>query len=176
MEIIMSIILGDFRPVNEWKPEDTRSLGFAIYIIDQTTQRKYLNESKCIVRMKCALCTLGTPLVHAITSIVNVVYRIFKLITFVHFWLQKQDENKYDFKARLADAGADMLRIIATPLAIVGLELSALYGLCSRPYDGRKLYATIERATYGRSILAPCFQPEPTSHFFGGDINKIDVF
>ena len=60
-------------------------------------------------------------------------------------------------------------------LDIEGYELAALYG-CIRPYDGRKLYATIERAMYGDSVLAPCFQPSPTSHALGGDINRKDVF
>lgn len=58
----------------------------------------------------------------------------------------------------IGDSFDDFLRIILTPLAIAGLEVSALFGLLS-PYDGRKLYATIERALYGTAILAPGFQP-----------------
>ena len=81
----------------------------------------------------------------------------------------KSDENK------LADAGKDSLRIVAAPFSILGLELAALYGLI-RPYDGRKMYATIERAMYGNPILAPCFQPEPERHAFGGDINERNAF
>jgi hypothetical protein len=44
------------------------------------------------------------------------------------------------------------------------------------PYDDRKLYASIERAQYGHFILAPCFQPDPKSHAFGGDPKKEAVF
>ncbi|QLH34795.1 MAG: hypothetical protein HWD61_00545 [Parachlamydiaceae bacterium] len=48
--------------------------------------------------------------------------------------------------------------------------MSAFYGII-RPYDGRKLHANLETAFYGRPILAPCFQPNPKEHLFGGDIN-----
>lgn len=65
----------------------------------------------------------------------------------------------------------DALRIIASPIAIAGLELAAIYGII-RPYDGRKLYASIERAEYRNFILVPCFQPDPTSHALGGDIKE----
>jgi hypothetical protein len=101
---------------------------------------------------------------HPFASVFNIAYRIFKLVTFSHFWVEKKSEvnesgeREYNFKARLTDAGQDLLRIVATPVAIIGLELVAIYGLF-RPYDGRKLYASIERATYGNGMLAPCFQP-----------------
>lgn len=75
----------------------------------------------------------------------------------------------------MSDAGQDILRIIATPFSILGLELAAIYGMF-RPYDGRKLYGSIERATYGKAILAPCFQPNPTSHAFGGSTDQKDAF
>ena len=128
------------------------------------------------MRVKSALLTLGTPLVHAIASIINVAIRVFKLITFSHFRAERnEDKGHYNFRARLADAGIDLCRVIATPLSFVCLELAALYGLI-RPYDGRKLYASIERATYGSFILAPCFQPRPQFHAFGGDINSRDAF
>ena len=67
------------------------------------------------------------------------------------------------------------MRIIATPVSILGLELAAIYGIF-QPYDGRKLYASFERATYGNFILAPCFQPDPKYHALGGDINEKDAF
>lgn len=57
------------------------------------------------------------------------------------------------------------------PIAIIRLELAVIYGVF-RPYDSRKLYATLERAQYGRHILAPCFQPGATNHLFGGDAYK----
>jgi len=166
----MSIVLNHFNPVNTWtldsngpkfKYEDRR-----MYLIDSTTKDRYWNESKGTVRHKCFWLTLGTPVIHAVTSVVNVVYRILKTITFAHFWMPKK--GKYSFKARLAEMGKDLLRVVATPFAYLGLELSAIYGIFT-PYNGRKLYATFERALYNRDVLAPCFQPRPTRHLFGGD-------
>lgn len=174
----MSINLRDFQPINRWKPDlDGPKYwdGTPQHLIDQTTSRKYLNESKVVVGFKCFLLTLGTPIVHAIAAVVNVAYRIVKLVTLSHFWMPKDGEQSYNFKSRLKDAGTDLLRIATQPIAIVGLELAAIYGLF-RPYDGRKLYASIERAQYGNFILAPCFQPNAEEHLLGGDINERNAF
>lgn len=172
----MSIILKDFRPVNTWKPEENgekwgNGNNKSKYLVDQTTGRRYWNESKGCVRSKCVLLALGTPFVHPFAVICNVVYRILKLISFSHFWMPKT--GKYNFKARLAEAGKDLLRIAISPIALVGLELSSLYGII-RPYDARKLYASFERLTYNHFIMAPCFQPDPTRHALGGDPNRPD--
>ena len=168
----MNIILNDFKPINNWKVDTDgpkwKNSKEPAYLIDQSTGRKYWNESKGTVRVKCFLLTLGTPIVHAVASAINVAYRILKLVSFSHFWMPKKKESSYNFKARLGDAGKDLLRVITQPWAILGLTFTAIYGVFS-PYDGRKLYATIERAQYGHFILAPCFQPSPEKHFFGGN-------
>ena len=153
---------------------NTIASGEPMCLEDVTTNTFYANESKGMVRFKCVLLALGTPIYHAIASIVNIAYKILKLITLSHFW-RKKEEN-HSFTARLKDAGADLLRIVATPFAIISLEFSSIFGSCS-PYNGRKLYATFERALYGNHRLAPCFQPGTTpenfqirfSHFFGGN-------
>jgi hypothetical protein len=163
--------LKDFNPFNKWKVDPYGSDyqdGQPMYIIDQTTGKRYFNETKGCVRTKCSLLTLGTPFVHSIAAILNLAYRILRLITFYHF---SKDDKKYTFKTRLIDAGKDFLRIVATPFSIIGLELSAIYGIF-RPYDGRKLYASFERAEYGNFILAPCFQPDPRYHALGGNVYK----
>jgi len=174
----MSITLQDFQIVNTWKEEvdgEKWSDGEAKFLIDQSTGKKYFNESQDVVGFKCALLTLGTPFVHSAASIANLAYRVLRLATFANFWIEKDGEKKYSFENRLLDAGKDLLRIVLVPISILSLELSAVYGLFT-PYNGRKLYATIERATYGNFILAPCFQPDPTQHAFGGDINKKNAF
>lgn len=86
-------------------------------------------------------------------------------MTLSHFWIKREGEEKYNFKARLIEAGKDLLRIVASPIAIIGLELAAIYGLM-RPYDGRKLYATFERAIYGNALIPPCFQPCTIDPFY----------
>lgn len=175
----MNVTIKDFIPINNWKLDSIGPFWSngrePKFLVDQSTHRRYFNESKGVVRFKCFLLTLGTPFVHPVASIVNVAKKIVKLVTFANFWMHKDKEPKYIFKSRLADTGIDLLKIIATPFSLVGLELASLYGLV-RPYDGRKLYATIERATYGGYILAPCFQPDPNHHLFGGDLNKQNAF
>lgn len=84
-------------------------------------------------------------------------------------------EKEYNLKGRIISAGGDLLRIVATPISLIGLELSAIYGIFN-PFDGRKLYASFERATYGKHILAPCFQPDPEKHLFGGDMSQKDAW
>lgn len=172
------ITLKDFQPINRWKLDsEGPQWGYGVqepqYIIDQSTGRRYFNESKGIVGYKCFLLTLGTPFVHLPAAFINLAYRIAKVVSGSHFWAAASHTTT--FKARLTEAGKDLLRIVAAPLALVGLELAAIYGM-GRPYDGRKLYATIERAQYGNFILAPCFQPDPTQHALGGDVNKKNAF
>lgn len=158
----MSVIttIKDFQPINTWKPDGE-------YLIDCTTGNRYWNESKTVVGIKAGLLTIGTPFIHAIAAVLNVAYRILKSITGYQFWCEKEGERAYDLNSRLTDAGQDLLRIIAAPLVCVGLELAALYGIVN-PYDGRKLYASLERCEYGSFILAPCFQPTPKYHLLGG--------
>lgn len=171
-----SVIKEDFQPFNKWKVDKDGPKFFngePRNIIDQTTGRKYFNESKTTVGFKCFLVTLGTPIVHTIASLLNVAWRILKLVTLSHFWVPQK--GNYNFTARAKEAGKDLLRIVVTPLAIIALELSAIYGII-RPYDGRKLYASCERALYNHFILAPCFQPSPTQHLLGGDTNKQNAF
>jgi hypothetical protein len=176
-----SVTLKDFQPINNWKVDSEGEKfvccpahrGAPRFLIDETTGRRYLNESSGVVGFKCFLLTLGTPFVHPLAMIANLAYRILKIVTLSHFWAARYE--KYTFEERLTELGKDLLRIVANPIAIVGLELAAIYGWF-RPYDGRKLYATIERATYESFILAPCFQPEPEYHAFGGDIQKRNAF
>lgn len=174
----MNVTLGDFQPFNTWYLEldgEKWEDGSPKHLIDRTTGQKYWNESEEVVRFKCVLLTVGTLFVHAIAGIINIAYRTLKLFSLYHFWESKEGEKSYDFKARLEEAGIDLLRIFSEPLAILGLELAAIYGIY-RPYDGRKLYASIERAQYNHYVLAPCFQPDPKKHFLGGDPNKKNAF
>ncbi|MEI6243041.1 MAG: hypothetical protein WCP39_06525 [Chlamydiota bacterium] len=178
----LPVTLKDFIPWNQWEITAKGADGGSSYIyengkkipeylIDKTTGKLYWNETKKVVRVKCFLLTLGTPFVHATALIINIAYRIFKLLTFSHFRMQ----GHHHFKAHLLETGKDLLRIIAAPLVFFGLELSAIYGLFT-PYNGRKLYASFERAEYGNRILAPCFQPNAQSHLFGGDPSQRDSF
>lgn len=166
------ITLKDFYPINRWKIDnDGPEYDYADgpkNLIDQTTKRNYRNEDLSTVWCKCALLTLGTPLVHSAALVIGITIRIARLITFFDFWKDAPEKEQYDFTARLLDAGGNLLKIIFSPLIFIALEFSAIYGLI-RPYDGRKLYASFERLQYGSFILAPCFQPDCDIHLFGGD-------
>lgn len=173
----MNVMIQDFIPLNQWtevadgpKWND----GQPKYVRDQSPGRCYWNESKNIVRFKCALLALGTPIVHGIIGLVNIFYRFLKLITLANFWLPKSAE-KCSFKARLMECAADFARMYTASAAIFCLQISAIFGIFS-PFNGRKLYASFERAQYNRSILAPCFQPNPRRHFLGGDPSTRNTF
>ncbi len=186
MNIENKIHQNDFLLVNKWTPdlegpqwpnffvpENVNPEERARDLIDESTGKKYGNEPKGTVRFKCFLLIFGTPFVHAVALLVNVACRIVKLVTFVHFWPNK--DEKYDLSARKELAYNELLRVVSPMYTLIGLESSAIYGLF-RPYDGRKLYATIERATYGNHILAPCFQPDFTKHLFGGSTDNPNAF
>lgn len=179
----MSVGRADFQVINEWKVEENgkkwncckEHKGLAKFIIDQTTGKRYLNESRLCVRIKCLMLLVGTPVIHPIMAICNIAFRILKLVTFSHFWAEKDGESTYNLQERRADAKKDILRTVATPFSIIALEFAALYGVF-RPYDGRKIYASLEKIIYGDLFLAPCFQADPKSHRLGGDIDKKDAF
>ncbi|MFZ0565784.1 MAG: hypothetical protein WAM28_06335 [Chlamydiales bacterium] len=158
-----NLIKQDFNLVSSWREEGN-------YLIDESTNRKYLNESKGLVRKKCLLLALGTPIVHLIASIINILIRLIKIIA---FWMNGC--KNYGWKERLKEKGAEVAKLGLALITPIALEMASLYG-CYSPYDGRKLYASIERASYGGPLLAPCFQPSATRHLFGGDINEKDVW
>lgn len=157
------IKLSHFIPHNQWKAHKE----WADYIIDQSNGDEYWIDDPLMKKMKCLALAGATPLVQIGSLLLNMINRIIKLVTLAHFWYPSQNSND-SFKRRLSRFGEDALNAALTPIYYLGLELSALYGLV-RPYDGAKLYATFERCAFGKAFLAPCFQPQPTEHFFGGD-------
>ena len=178
------VTFAHFQPLNQWKE------GQYGRFVDLTTGESYCNDDVGLIRLKCALVFAATVLVQSVGLLLNLVNRIVKVVSFMHLW--HPSPNDYQFKARLAEMGEDLLRIVTTPLIFVGFFFASLYGATIRPYDGRKLYATLERAAYaggqqrfpGRQgsfygsppppisyLISPCFQPEPKTHLLGGDIN-----
>jgi hypothetical protein len=169
---VNSLVGADFSLCNEWTPYKlgpkwTDYPKIPAYLIDGSTGRLYWNESEGVVGFKCALLTLGTPIVHATVGLAS---KIFHVIT-----LSALRKGGGTLKERFTEFGKDLARLVFLPLGIIALEAAALYGVFS-PYNGRKLYASLERACYKGYLLAPCFQPSPTHHFFGGDSNKRNAF
>jgi hypothetical protein len=151
------------------------------YIIDKSTGRKYWNEETSSIRFKCFLLCIGTPVVHFVASIVNVAAQVVNIAK--SFFTPKKEQANLDEKSNflpknklnISVVDKAIFKITRQPFALITLELSAIYGIF-KPLDGRKLYASIERAQYERHVLAPCFQPDPTQHLFGGDPKKKGAF
>lgn len=166
------LVKADFSLHNEWTPYKSgpKWAGTTIpaYLIDRSTGRSYWNESKAVVRVKCALLTLGTPIVHATVGLAT---KLFSVITLYPLW----GNSDSSLKSRFKELGKEIIRLALLPLGVIALEMAALYGIFS-PYNGRKVYASLERSFYGEYLLAPCFQPDPTRHLFGSDPNKRNVF
>ena len=193
----LSLNLRRLCPINEWA-EDVEgpvwwpgtNCNKPYYVIDRTTNDKYLNQDKSNIRSKCLAAVFASLFLHPISIIGNVIWRIIKLISFFEFWkkpnmkdiqkiypenFKEEYERRLTLKSRSTEYMQDALRIILAPFVVPLLTLSALYGIV-RPYDGRKVHATIEAAFYGSGFYAPCFQPLrhqnlPIKHLLGGDIN-----
>lgn len=146
------VTLNDFRIVSQWSEPDWQGL-----ITDLSTDRRYnqliAQPHKVFIRL-----ALLSPLIQGVGVICRVALSALKLISLYHFWCKK--DGAYSITERLQDAGTDLLKVALAPLFYVGLELSAIYGIM-RPLDGRKLYATMERAFYGQGFLTRGWQPLP---------------
>jgi hypothetical protein len=172
-----------FNPINTWALEKYE-------IVDKSTGDKYCNDSTKTVRLKCVALFAASWIVQPVGLTLNLLNRIAKVATFAHLWYPSQ--KKYKFKARINEWEKDVLLVVTTPLILVGILFSALYGAILSPYDGRKLYGTFERLAYSggyqffgvgyggknlhSSLLAPCFQPDIKAHLGGAKLNQKDVW
>lgn len=155
------------------------------WVNDLSTGDQYINEDLSLIRFKCFLLTLGTPIIHTIRALAQILLRLAELISCYDFWKSNDEVNAdikdkkeapgYQLSKRCLQAGNRLFDVFFAPLAVVLLEFAAIYGLIM-PRDGRKLFASLERFTYGDYVLAPCFQPYPDHHLFGGDIEALNTF
>lgn len=184
-----------FCPINQWeedlngpkwKQTDPKIAPMPAYIIDKTTNDRYLNEPRKVIKYKCFCAALGSLVVQPFIQLINVIWRIVKLVSFYEFWKkpnmkniqeeysensQQEYKRRLSLKYRVAEYAKDILRIIAAPISIPALFISGIYGVV-RPYDGRKLHGNIEIAFYGKAMLGQCFAPNTKEHLFGGDIRN----
>ncbi len=157
----MSVTIKDFYPINEWKPHEAGPkdcLNIPKYIIDNSTGRYYLNSPKNWTRVKFILMIPISPLTHMAGVIGNVFYRIIKILCFIPLLRNIYSVKNWSLSDVFAETGKDLLRIIASIPVFFGLQISVFLGMVS-PNNGKKVYATIERAYYGDFLLAPNFQP-----------------
>jgi hypothetical protein len=144
---------------------------FVTKIKDLSNGDLYALDSQ--IRLKClALATLGI-IAQTLFALLNLINRIAKIVSFAHFWYPSQEE--LSFGEKIWSFGKDVLRVLFAPFIFVMMELAALYGIIE-PLNGRKLYAALERVSYGDGKLAPCFQPRATHHFYRGNLNDPDAW
>ncbi|MFW9872311.1 MAG: hypothetical protein ACFFG0_04345 [Candidatus Thorarchaeota archaeon] len=173
-----SIHLSDFKPINKWKIDKKGKKfkdGRPMHIIDLTTGRKYLNENKSIIRIKCFLLLIGITIFFPFILVINTIDKILCTILLIDFWGYNKKKEHRSFKVKVLKQSSKLLNIITVPIHLIGLQLSSIYGFF-RPYDGRKLYSSFEKLLFKGTFLGPCFHPDPKKHLFGGDIRKRDQF
>ncbi len=166
---------GDFYPWNSWKVTDRSQLK----VVDQTTGRSHLNDSHLVIRIKLLLAGTFGGVGHAVAMVSTIAYRGLRLVTFFSFWQNLDKAKPYALKDRACKFGKDLAHLAASPLILIAIEVSAIYGVVFCPRDGRKLFANFERLQYGDWLVAPCFQPtfgDPIKHAFGGQADKVNVY
>ena len=157
----LGLTIEDFQLVNTWVIDSQNPH----YITDQTTGRRYFHLSPSLLR-ESYFCEaiMGVPITGSVQCVVREAYYILRFALFADFWVKKLGEEKYNFKARLLDSAENLLRIAVNPISLIGLECAAIYGIF-RPNDGRKLFASIERALVTENgpcmIIKDLAQPIP---------------
>ncbi len=135
--------LNELKLVNVWRKE-------TYYVEDVGSGVKYRRYSDSFLRGTSLGIVIATPLVHLVASIVHIAFRIFRIVSFYHFW--KTDAEPYTLGQSGLDVAKDALRIVIQPVAYLALEFAALYGI-AKPWDGLKLYHTIEQIQYESEVL-----------------------
>jgi len=189
---VATVTLRDFQPYNTWRIQDSgqRYDGGepVFYHLDMSSDKIYSYQSPKCLRYKCVALLLWTVIAH----VIKIAKRVFDVATLYCFCSHDDhSRSRYSLKERVTNLIQDPLKTLATPLLVILLEISAFYGVFN-PFDGRKLYATVERAAYqwfgmeGVDIFcrpdrpyycAPCFQPgQEIRHALGGDPNKPEAW
>lgn len=112
-------------------------------------------------RIKFVGLTIISPFMHVVYGMVNIIFRIIRMILFIPFWWPKESEEHYDFFTRSLDWIQDGLRVLSFlySFVIIGaLWLSAIYGICD-PNGGRKLYGNLEQWFYNSAYPIRCMHP-----------------
>jgi len=119
--------------------------GSPLFIIDKSTGHRYINTPKERLRDNNFV-TMAVSILSLPTMILNIsVMKTLRVVSFYHFW--KDSEVTLTLSDRLKSTAADIARVVALPLAILGLTLSPVYGLIS-PRNGEKMFTSIQRAFF----------------------------
>lgn len=130
---------------------------------DLSTGRAYSDDDKLTLRVKFLAITLfGFLIITVPATILNIALRLVLILSLYHFWRHTAEvwdyDGSYDLKERLICLAKDLCRVVLAPVLLLGILLSGIYGIVS-PLNGRKLFGSFERFTYGTPVAAPCMQP-----------------
>jgi hypothetical protein len=139
----MTLTLGSFAPINSWEPDTFRPTWEGstekAFVIDLTTGNRYLNIGEKYLRISSLAMLI--PVLPAFF----VAIKILKVVSFSHFWRHEEAEkNGYSLPSRLVRCFTDLVLITTSPILLIAMEVSALYGII-RPNDGRKMYEVFAR-------------------------------
>lgn len=164
----MDIKNQDFNLCTNWQRCE-----FSHTMRDPLAARSYPIQQDWTARLACAGLAVASPVVHAVALVCQAAYRTFHVLILglsaLCFFIGETPERRAVQMKRIdQEVREDLTRIVMTPIAYLGLEFASLYGIF-RPQDGAKLYATFERLEYNTPLLAPCFQPTPSSDLLSTD-------
>jgi len=137
-------------------------------IVDTLTGDRFNNDDRSTIRVKCLLLSLTVPVLHTIAALIDILDKLCLFIKTLRKLITYEDEEP--IMKKVADLMKIIVQIILVPVCVILLELAALYGLVC-PYNGRKLFANLERFRYGSDAFAPCFQPTA----FGDQVNGTEL-
>jgi len=162
------LTIRDFQPFNSWSVPSTPK-GFwgqsqetmPKDLVDETTGRVYWYSSEGKTRLICLFAAVTTPLVFSIRMTMDVVALVLNVVS-LGFYRAQWNAGKLTLMKCVQEGTKDAIRacghVMVQPIVGMAMNLFALYGLV-RPYDGRKLYSSMDRYWHGEANLSRWFHP-----------------
>lgn len=135
-------------------PDYFDNKGVNQFVVDASTGDRYVTDSPTLVRAKCVMIFAGSFVFHPIAASLNILNMVWNILS-----------------GNSKDVAGDIERICLTPFVLLGMLFATAYGAIINPYDGRKLYGTLERFYYHSSVIATCFQPSKAGYERVGQCN-----
>lgn len=146
-------VLAPYSPLGNWQKQKRES---EFLWHDAYSQESYRGEPLYAIGCKCLALAIVAPVIYTSAAIVNVAFKIHKIILLAPFWMPETRSKPFSKKITLLlrDLGIVMM----TPWIILAIEIAALYGILN-PLDGRKLISNFQRLLFGKTLCTPCMNP-----------------
>ena len=133
---------GDFCPFNKWDihQEEDR----APTLRDRTTGKHYEQAGKGTIRLKGVALFFGTA-IQAGIGVGSMLLETGKVVSGYHFWKKGDGTCREKVKRGCVDSLKSVVLVGCTPFYVTALACAAIYTIVN-PFDGRKLYGSIETA------------------------------